>query len=46
MQVMRTDTPSFGAYVLGRANRAGSFFQVPAGGTDLCNVNVPVRRKP
>lgn len=46
MQAMRTDTPTFDAYVLGRANRGGSFFQVPAGGVDLCNVNVPVRRKP
>jgi peptidylprolyl isomerase len=32
--------------VLGRANRGGTFFNVPAGGVDLCNVNVPVRRKP
>jgi peptidylprolyl isomerase len=46
MQVMRTDTPRFSAYVLGRANRGGTFFQVPAGGVDLCNVNVPVRRRP
>jgi peptidylprolyl isomerase len=46
MQVMRTDTPTFSAYVLGRANRAGTFFQVPAGGVDLCNVNVPVRKRP
>jgi peptidylprolyl isomerase len=46
MQVMRSDTPSFSAYVLGRANRGGSFFKVPAGGVDLCNVNVPVRRRP
>jgi len=46
IQVMRTDTPRFSAYVLGRANRGGTFFQVPAGGVDLCNVNVPVRRRP
>jgi peptidylprolyl isomerase len=46
MQVMRSDTPTFSAYVLGRANRSGSFFNVPAGGVDLCNVNVPVRRRP
>jgi peptidylprolyl isomerase len=45
-EVMRTDTPTFAAYVRGRANRGGSFFQVPAGGVDLCNVNVPVRRRP
>ena len=45
-EAMRTDTPAFSAYVTGRANRGGTFFQVPAGGVDLCNVNVPVRRVP
>jgi peptidylprolyl isomerase len=45
-EAMRTDTPTFAAYVRGRANRGGSFFQVPAGGIDICNVNVPVRRRP
>jgi len=45
-EVMRTDGRAFSAYVAGRANRGGTFFQVPAGGVDLCNVNVPVRRKP
>ena len=45
-EVMRTDTQTFARYVTGRANRGGTFFQVPAGGVDLCNVNVPVRRVP
>ena len=45
-EVMRTDTATFSAYVRGRANRGGTFFNVPAGGVDVCNVNVPVRRKP
>jgi len=45
-EVMRSDTLAFSAYVRGRANRGGSFFQVPAGGVDVCNVNVPVRRRP
>jgi peptidylprolyl isomerase len=44
-EAMRTDTPTFSAYVRGRANRGGAFFQVPAGGIDICNVNVPVRRR-
>ena len=44
-QVMRTDTPTFSAYVTGRANRGGTFFNVPAGGVDLCNAPVPTRRK-
>jgi peptidylprolyl isomerase len=45
-EVMRTDTATFTAFVTGRANRGGTFFNVPAGGVDLCNVNVPVRRRP
>ena len=45
-QVMRTDTPAFSAYISGRANRGGSFFNVPAGGVDLCNALVPTRRRP
>lgn len=45
-QVMRTETAAFAHYVTGRANRGGAFFQVPAGGVDLCNVNVPVRPVP
>ena len=45
-EVMRSDTPTFAAYVRGRANRGGTFFQVPQGGVDVCNVNVPVRRRP
>ena len=45
-QVMRSDTRTFSAYVTGRANRGGQFFNVPAGGVDICNVSVPVRRRP
>jgi peptidylprolyl isomerase len=44
-EAMRTDTPAFAAFVTGRANRGGSFFIRPAGGVDLCNALVPVRRK-
>lgn len=44
-EVMRSDTQAFSAYVTGRANRGGSFFNRPAGGIDICNVNVPVRRR-
>jgi peptidylprolyl isomerase len=42
---MRTDTATFRAYVRGRANRGGTFFNVPAGGVDICNAPVPVRRR-
>lgn len=45
-EVLRSDHPAFGAYVTGRANRGGTFFDVPAGGVDLCNAPVPVRKKP
>ena len=44
-EAMRTDTPAFSAYVRGRANRGGTFFNRPAGGVDICNAQVPVRRK-
>jgi len=45
-EVLNSGTEAFSAYVTGRANRGGTFFNEPAGGIDLCNVNVPVRRKP
>ncbi|HEX8365714.1 MAG TPA: peptidylprolyl isomerase [Allosphingosinicella sp.] len=44
-EVMRTDGAAFSAYVTGRANRGGTFFRRPAGGVDVCNVNVPVRAR-
>jgi peptidylprolyl isomerase len=44
-EVMRTDSEAFGRYLTGRANRGGTFFNVPAGGVDVCNAPVPVRRK-
>ena len=44
-EVMRTDGPTFSAYVTGRANRGGAFFTRPAGGVDVCNAPVPVRRR-
>ncbi|HMO75267.1 MAG TPA: peptidylprolyl isomerase [Sphingopyxis sp.] len=34
---------SFGRYVDARANRRDPFFNIPAGGADICNVPVPVR---
>jgi peptidylprolyl isomerase len=43
-EVLRSESPAFSLYVTGRANRGGDFFSVPAGGVDVCNVNVPVRR--
>ena len=44
-EFMRTDSNAFRQYVLGRANRGGTFFNVQAGGVDICNAPVPVRRR-
>jgi peptidylprolyl isomerase len=43
-EVMRSDSLAFSQYVTGRANRGGEFFQRPAGGVDICNAQVPVRK--
>jgi peptidylprolyl isomerase len=43
---MDTMSATFGAYVTSRANRKDDFYTRPAGGVDLCNAPVPVRRKP
>ena len=41
-----TQSASFAAYVKKRANRQDDFYIRPAGGVDLCNAPVPVRRTP
>ena len=45
-QYMKTDSPSFARYLQLRANRHDDFYIRPAGGVDLCNVQVPVRENP
>ena len=45
-EVMQTASASFRNYVEARANRREAFFNRPAGGVDVCNVRVPVRRVP
>ena len=45
LEAMRTDTLAFNNYIRGRANRGGTFFNRAAGGVDICNAAVPVRRK-
>jgi peptidylprolyl isomerase len=42
-EVIDTGSPAFAAYLRARTNRTG-FFIRPAGATDLCNVQVPVRQ--
>ncbi|MBX7501666.1 peptidylprolyl isomerase [Qipengyuania sp. YG27] len=43
-EYLSTDGASFARYADARANRRDPFFIVPAGGADICNIPVPVRR--
>jgi len=43
LEVLRTDTPTFSAYLESRRNRHEEWFKVPAGRVDACNVPIPVR---
>ena len=43
-EYLSTDSASFSAYADARANRRDAFFIRPAGGADICNIPVPVRR--
>jgi peptidylprolyl isomerase len=44
-EYLSTESDSFAAYAKARANRRDPFFIRPAGGADICNIPVPVRRK-
>ena len=43
-EYLSTESESFAKYVEARANRRDPFFIEPAGGADICNIPVPVRR--
>ena len=43
-EYMDTQSASFARYLQVRANRHDAFYTVPAGGIDVCNVQVPIRR--
>lgn len=43
-EYLSTESDSFAAYAHSRANRQDEFYKVPAGGVDICNVPVPIRR--
>ena len=45
-QYLSTESASFATYADARANRRDPFFIKPAGGADICNIPVPVRRAP
>ncbi len=44
LEVLRTDTPTFLAYLEARRNRHEQWFKVPAGRVDVCNIPLPVRQ--
>jgi peptidylprolyl isomerase len=46
LEVLRTDTATFQAYLEARRNRHEEWFKVPAGRVDVCNVPIPVRAVP
>ncbi|MDZ4307209.1 peptidylprolyl isomerase [Allopontixanthobacter sp.] len=43
-EYLSTTSETFAKYADARANRRDPFFIVPAGGADICNIPVPVRR--
>jgi peptidylprolyl isomerase len=43
-EYLSTESKTFAAYARARANRRDPFFNVPAGGADICNIPVPIRR--
>ncbi|MDE0933384.1 MAG: peptidylprolyl isomerase [Novosphingopyxis baekryungensis] len=43
-QYLSTEGATFARYADARANRHDPFFNVPAGGADICNIPVPVRK--
>lgn len=46
LQVLKTGTPTWAAYVDARRNRRDPWFVEPAGASDVCNTMPPVRRAP
>ncbi|WP_017670361.1 peptidylprolyl isomerase [Blastomonas sp. AAP53] len=44
LEYLSSDSPSFLAYANARANRRDAFFNIPAGGADICNIPVPIRK--
>ncbi len=46
LQYLSTESATFARYADARANRRDPFFIKAAGGADICNIPVPVRRAP
>ncbi|MBS0365785.1 MAG: peptidylprolyl isomerase [Proteobacteria bacterium] len=45
LEVLRTGTATFAAWVEARRNRREEWFKVPAGHVDVCNLPIPVRQR-
>lgn len=45
LEILRTDTQTFTELVESRRNRRDSWFKVPAGRIEVCNVPIPVRAR-
>ena len=43
-EYLSTESETFATYAEAIANRRDPFFITPAGGADICNIRVPVRR--
>lgn len=43
-EYLSTEGATFAKYADARANRRDPFFNVPAGGADICNIPVPIRK--
>jgi len=46
LEMLRTDTPTFAAFVAARRTRSEAWFLDPVGRIELCNVPLPVRPRP
>ncbi|GGB58545.1 peptidylprolyl isomerase [Blastomonas aquatica] len=44
LEYLESSSESFIRYAVARANRKDAFFNIPAGGTDICNIPVPIRK--
>lgn len=44
LEYLDSQSESFAAYAAARANRKDAFFNIPAGGADICNIPVPIRK--
>ena len=45
LEVIRTETPLFASLVEALRNRGGTWYKVPAGHIELCNVPIAVRTR-